>query len=146
MKMQKTKWWAIVLMLLCTVFTALGQLFMKKGSAIDYGKLVSLIFSQNIITTITTIFSNPLLFGGLLIFFGLALYGIAAVFNIASLKGGELSLLFPVFATNYIWVSLLSAYALNEPMNIYKWIGVAGIVLGISLIGYGTEKIHKGGK
>jgi drug/metabolite transporter (DMT)-like permease len=140
---MKTKLWAVVLMLLCTGFTAFGQLFMKKGSGVGYDNMLNLVFAQDIITTIGTLFSDPVLLGGVFVVLGIFLYALAAFLNIASLKGGELSVLFPVFATNYIWVSLLSAYALNEPMNVWKWLGVLGIVLGISLIGYGTEKIHK---
>lgn len=131
-----------MLMILCTFFTAFGQLFMKKGSGAGYGKIFNLILSQNIAATISTLFSDPVLIAGLSIVLGIGLYSFAAFLNIASFKGGEMSVLFPVFATNYIWVSLLSAYALNEPMNLLKWIGVLGIVIGISLIGYGSNRIH----
>jgi len=144
--MPRTKLWAIILMLLCTLFTAFGQLLMKKGSVTNYGEVIAMIFSQNIIETITIIFADPSYYTVFFIVAGIALYSLAAILNITSLSGGELSVLFPVFATNYIWVSLLSAYALNEPMNVWKWLGVLGIVIGISLIGYGSEKIYKGGK
>jgi drug/metabolite transporter (DMT)-like permease len=140
--MQKTTWWAIVIMLLCTVFTAFGQMFMKLGSG-HYFDLIALILSQDIAVTLSTVFSNPILTSGFFIGIGISFYVIGAVLNIISLKGGELSVLFPVFATNYIWVQFLAAFALNEPMNTFKWVGVLGIVIGISLIGYGSEKMYK---
>lgn len=119
---MKTKWWGIVLMLLCTVCTAFGQLYMKWGS---------------------NIFANFALQTAIFLCLGLGLYGIGAGLNILSLKGGELSVLFPVFALNYIWVSFISASYLGEPMNLAKWLGILGIVAGISLIGFGSRHHHK---
>jgi drug/metabolite transporter (DMT)-like permease len=142
-EMPKTKWWAIVLMFCCTGFTAFGQLFMKKGSATNYVEVANMILSQQIFSNIITILTDPNYASIYFIIAGVTMYSLAAGFNITSLKGGELSVLFPVFATNYIWVLLLSAYVLGEPMNLLKWFGVGGIVLGISLIGYGSEKIYR---
>ena len=59
---------------------------------------------------------------------------------ILSLRGGEVSVLFPIIATSYIWVSFLSVFFLGEKMSFFRWLGVVSIVLGISLIGYGSDK------
>jgi len=117
---MKTKWWAVVLMLICTVCTAFGQIFMKWG---------------------TGIFASVTITAAVFLFFGLALYAVGAMLNIISLKGGDLSIIFPIFALNYIWVSFLSWLWLGEPMGVMKWVGMGGIVLGISLIGIGSK--HK---
>ena len=117
---METKWWAVLMILLCTVATAFGQLFMKWGS---------------------NIFTNFAINTAVFVALGLFLYGIGAVLNIVALKGGELSIIFPIFALNYVWVNFLSAIYLGEPINLMKWLGIFGIVAGISLIGIGSN--HK---
>ena len=65
-------------------------------------------------------------------------YGIGTVLFIIALKGGELSILYPLVATTYIWTSLLSIKVLKEKMNFYKWLGIAVIIFGVTLIGFGS--------
>ena len=70
---------------------------------------------------------------------GLLLYAVGGTILILSFRGGEVSVLYPIIATSYIWVSFLSIYFLGEAMNIFKWIGVFTIISGIVLIGYGSR-------
>ena len=63
---------------------------------------------------------------------------------ILSLRGGEVSVLYPIIATSYIWVSFLSIFFLNESMNNFKWLGVTSIIAGIILIGYGSKESMPG--
>ncbi len=70
--------------------------------------------------------------------FGVIIYVISAIFFLAGLRNGELSVLYPLVATSYIWTSLLSIYFLKEKMNKWKWIGVVLIIIGISFIGFGS--------
>ena len=58
---------------------------------------------------------------------------------IIAFKGGEVSVLYPIIATSYVWVSLLSMKFLDEKINIFKWIGISIIIAGIILIGYGSK-------
>jgi len=116
-----TKLWAMGLVLFCTLLTSSGQLFWKFGSE----KL-----SFNILSIITNV---PLLIG-------LSLYAIGGILIIISFRGGEVTTLYPIIATSFIWVSFLSIYFLNESMNIFKWVGVFTIIGGIVLIGYGGNK------
>lgn len=69
---------------------------------------------------------------------GVFLYGIATVIFIPALRGGELSILYPLVSVTYIWVSLLSVRFLNEKMNFKKWLGIFLIIVGVSLIGIGS--------
>ena len=69
---------------------------------------------------------------------GAILYGTSAIFYIIALKGGELSVLYPIVATGYIVVCFLSVKFLHERMNKEKWLGIALIILGVSLIGFGS--------
>ncbi len=68
---------------------------------------------------------------------GLFLYGTSAIVFIIALRGGELTILYPMVASVYVWVSLLSIWILKERMNAYKWIGILFILAGVSLVGIG---------
>lgn len=69
---------------------------------------------------------------------GAILYGISVIFYVNALKGGELSVLYPVVSLGYVIVCFLSVKFLNEKMNKKKWFGIALIILGVSLIGIGS--------
>ena len=114
-----TQLWAIGLVLLASLVGALGPILFKKASK---------HFSFNIKKIIT----NKHLIGG--VFF----YGIATLLFIPALRGGELSILYPLVATSYVWVSLLSVKLLKERMNRFKWFGIVLIIVGVTFIGIGS--------
>jgi len=114
-----TELWAMGLVVLASFGAALGPIFLKKG-AIDFKfKLKALIQNRNLIL-------------------GVAFYGLGTIIFIPALKGGELSVLYPLISLSYIWVSLLSSRMVGEKMNKFKWIGVALIIIGVSFIGLGS--------
>ncbi|MGV8150725.1 MAG: EamA family transporter [Candidatus Woesearchaeota archaeon] len=114
---------AILLVITCTLFTSIGQILMKMGAA----KTGSFF---DVITNV------PLILGFLS-------YGIGAVLLIISLKYGELSLVYPFIALSFIWVSILSIYLFNEHVSVWNWLGLTAILIGVSLIGYGSSKNKK---
>lgn len=114
-----TQLWAIGLVVLATLIGAFGPILLKKASAKK-------------LSSIRELAKNYPLFGGV------ALYGIGTVLFIPALKGGDLSVLYPFVALAYIWVSLLSVKFLGENMNKLKWLGIASIIIGVSLIGLGS--------
>ena len=134
---MKTKSWAIAVMILCTLFTAIGQVFQKKGANGDFKLLLETILSQGIIDSISQIFTNPVFFPLIFVFIGFALFAMGWILMIISFKGGELSVLYPIYAINYVWVAILAVKVFNEVFNTWKIIGICGIVLGIALIGIG---------
>lgn len=115
-----TKLWAALLVLFTTLLTSSAQLLWKKGSATLSFKILSII-------------TNYYIIGGIL------LYVVGGTLLIISFRGGEVSVLYPIIAMSYIWVSLLSIIFLGEIMNIYKWIGVMSIIAGIISIGFGSK-------
>jgi uncharacterized membrane protein len=115
---MKTKFWAIGLVLLCTIFTTTAQYFWKNAT------------NQNSIQGI--LFSHYL-------WIGFVFYGLSAVLLIVALKGGELSVLYPIIATSFIWVTLISAYLIHETVGFNKWIGVFSIIVGITFLGVGSK-------
>lgn len=118
--MQKTKLWAVFLMVACTGLTSAAQIMYKFGVKDLRFDIVSLL-------------TNYYLIGGL------SLYALGAIFTILAFRGGEVSVLYPIVATSYIWVAMLSVKFLGESMNIYKIVGIASIIAGIIVIGLGSD-------
>ena len=106
---------AIILSLICALLGSIGQTFFKLGSRKIAGNLLSWIFNWQIIL-------------------GMCLYGLSAILFILALKGGKLSILYPVIASSYIWVTLISKYFLKEQINYFNWIGISLIICGVFMI------------
>ena len=115
-----TKLWAALLVLFTTLLTSSAQILWKKGSATLTFDILGLITNYYLIS-------------------GILLYVISGILLIISFRGGEVSVLYPIIATSYIWVSLLSVKFLGEVMNKFKWMGISAIIMGIALIGYGSK-------
>ena|SRR3989338_2014008 len=115
-----TKLWAILLVLFCTAITTSAQIFYKLGANNLKFDLFSLVTNYNLIA-------------------GLGLYAVGATLLIIALKGGELSVLYPIIATSYIWVIFASVYFFNEQTNLLKWLGIICIIIGVSIIDYGSK-------
>ena len=115
-----TKLWAIGIIFFTTLLTSTAQIFWKSGVEQLEFNLLSIITNANILI-------------------GILLYIVGGILLIISFRGGEVSVLYPIIATSYIWVSILSVYYLDEVMNIFKWVGVFTIIAGIVLIGLGSK-------
>lgn len=115
-----TQLWAISLVIFATLVGAFGPILLKKASAKKLSSIKSLS-------------TNYHLFGGV------ALYALGTMLFIPALKGGDLSVLYPLVSVAYIWVSLLSVKFLGEKMNKFKWFGIALIIMGVSFIGIGSN-------
>ncbi len=70
---------------------------------------------------------------------GLSFYGMSTVLLVLALKDGELSLLYPVIALTYVWVTLLSLLLFHDRINPVKFAGIAIIVLGVGVMGRGQK-------
>ena len=115
---METQLWAMCLVIFATLVGSIGPILLKKAS----GQLSLNFFS---------IIKNKFLI------FGILAYAAGTILFIPALKGGELSVLYPIISLSYVWVSLLSVKLLKEKMSSLKWIGVGLIILGVSLIGLG---------
>ncbi|MBW2992358.1 hypothetical protein KY345_04035 [Candidatus Woesearchaeota archaeon] len=112
--------YAIFLMFLTTVLTSTAQIMYKFGIGRLEFNILSIITNWHIIL-------------------GIALYAIGAVIMITALRYGEVSVLYPIVATSYIWVSIGSSVFFDEIMNLWKWSGVFFIVMGVIVISYGSK-------
>jgi len=66
---------------------------------------------------------------------GLFLYGFATIISLFALKAGELSVLYPIVALQYVWTNFLSMKYLREKITLMKWAGIAMIIIGVAMIG-----------
>lgn len=113
---MKTEWWSICLVIMGTVVGSFGALYLKLG--IDRVEM----------TVRNVVFNTR-------IWLGIFLYVASTPFFIYALKGGQLSVLYPMVSFGYIWVAISSRVFLKEKINTYKAVGIAFIVLGIVVIG-----------
>lgn len=117
---METELWAIGLVLIGGLIGAFAPIYLKKGS--------DLIKPGNL----STIYNNKFLIIGILI------YGFCTLIFIPALKGGELSVLYPIVGLAYVWVCIYSVFLLKEKMTLLKWLGIFTVVAGVALIGIGA--------
>ena len=105
----------ILVIILATFIGSFGALYLKKSANQFNLSLNGTIKNKNLLI-------------------GILFYGLSSIIFIITLKFGPLSVLYPVVATSYIWVALLSIKFLNEKINLFKWLGILFIILGVIFI------------
>ena len=115
----------MLLVFCCTILGAAAQMFIKSGA--------NHLSQPGFVGAVVGMLTNPMLFTGY------ALYGMNTVLLAIALRDSELSLLYPVIALTYVWVSILSVTMLHETMNFMKAAGIAAIVCGIGILGRGSK-------
>ena len=120
---ERRKRHSLIIVVCCTIIGAAAQVLLKFGA----GHLSN----PSVLQAALGMLTNPYLFCGY------ACYGIFAALLVIALRHGELSLLYPVIALNYAWVSILSVLIFHEHMNAMKIAGVAVIILGVAILGRG---------
>ena len=114
-----TQMWSIMLVVLSSALGSISPILLKKASERKIYPLKFLILNY------------PL--------FGAASLYAAAIFIFAfALKGGELTVLYPLSSLGYIWASLSSVRFLGERMSAFKWAGICMIIVGVAFIGIGS--------
>lgn len=105
------------------VFTAslvgsFGAVFLKKGAARLDGSILSFVNSELI--------------------FGVALFLGSSVFYALGIRGGQLSVLYPMVSLGYLWTLLWSKLFFQEPLTASKFLGLGLILLGVCFVGMGS--------
>ena len=111
----------MALVFCCTLLGAAAQMLMKIG--LGHPAQTGLI---------GYITSLPLLGGYFL-------YGLNTVLLVFALRDGELSILYPIIALTYVWVTVLSVLFFHESLNVFKLVGVAVVVAGVAILGRGSR-------
>jgi drug/metabolite transporter (DMT)-like permease len=114
---------AIFIVLACTLLVAIGQYLIKLGA--------NRLSHAGLMGTMIGIFTIPQLFAGY------CLYAVFTVLFVYALRHGELSILYPLIALGYVWVTITAVVAFHETVNPYKIIGLLVIILGVAVLGFG---------
>jgi len=70
---------------------------------------------------------------------GVLLFCAVMVLFVAGFKlGGRLSVVFPFYALTFVWGALIGYWLENEPVNLLQWSGIGIVVLGISIVAFGS--------
>ena len=99
-------WVLYLVVVVCAVLGASGQLFLKQG--VDSIHILKLIL-------------------------GVFLYAVAFIGFTTALRFGNLSKLYPILAFSYIFILILSQIFLGENVTVMNYIGAGIIVLGVAL-------------
>jgi drug/metabolite transporter (DMT)-like permease len=113
---------AIFIVLACTLLVAIGQYLIKLGA--------NRLSHAGLLATTIGIFTIPQLFAGY------CLYAVFTVMFIYALRHGELSILYPLIALGYVWVTITAVIALHETLNSLKIVGLIVIMCGVGLLGW----------
>jgi multidrug transporter EmrE-like cation transporter len=112
----------VALVFCCTILGAAAQILMKTGANhLAHPGLVGMI-------------DNLPLLGGY------CLYGLSTLLLVIALRDGELSLLYPVIALTYVWVTVLSFLIFHDTINPWKLTGITLIVVGVGVLGRGGRR------
>jgi len=116
---METPIWAIGLFIIVSVMSAVATFFVKIGAPKITRNIKRLVKNWHF-------------------FFGISIYGLATILSLIALKFGQLSVLYPFVALQYVWANILSKKYLGEKITALKWAGIALIFVGVSLIGMGA--------
>lgn len=111
----------IIINLVAAIFGAFGQYCYKIGA----GRLKEIPIYQN-----------------WQIILGMGLFLIVMVLMIAGFKlGGRLSIVYPVYATTFIWGTLIGIFLDNEGWSVPQIVGTLLVVVGVSVVAIWGQKI-----
>jgi drug/metabolite transporter (DMT)-like permease len=114
-RVKKLDWKILLLTALAAFIGSIGQLEFKQGA-------------NNLQFDIKMLLTNYHLIAGLVV------YALSTVLYIYALNKENLSILYPIIATSYIWTLIFSKVFLKEPVGLTSWAGVFFILLGVALI------------
>ena len=118
---------SLIIVMCSTLLIAAAQALIKSGTG-------SLAEGGSLVDTAIGILTTPRLFAGY------SLYGIVTVMMVLALRHAELSVIYPVIALSYVWVSILSVTVFHEVMNGFKIAGVVAIISGVAVLGRGQQQ------
>ena len=112
----KTVDWKIILLTAVAAFMgAIGQVEFKRGADNLQWDIKMLLTNHHLILAVTV-------------------YALSTLLYVYALSKGNLSILYPIIATSYIWTMIFSQVFLNESVGLTSWAGVFFILLGVALI------------
>lgn len=92
------------------------------GEINDFGRFINL-------NTIFQILTN------VYVLFGLLLYAISAFLWLGALSTLDISYMYPLLSFAYVMTAILAFVFLKENITLFRWVGIALVVVGCFLIG-----------
>ena len=117
---------SVILVLCCTLIGAAAQVSFKNGAN-------HLATGSSFLETALGLVTNIQLLTAL------SLYAVNTLLLVLALRHSELSLLYPVIAIQYVWVTILSKVVFHEALNGWKLAGIAVIIVGVAVLGRGNR-------
>jgi multidrug transporter EmrE-like cation transporter len=108
---------SIVMFVAASALGALGQFLYKGGAEAARGGPLSYV-------------ANPRILAGVVCY-----TAVMVLFVAAFKRGGSLSVLYPIYATTFIWAALIARLAYDTPIKAANVAGMALLVLGMYLMG-----------
>ena len=108
---------AIVLFIIAAFLGALGQFFYKSGAEKTDATFVSYVF-------------NARLFAGVVFYIA-----VMVLFVAAFKRGGALTVLYPIYASTFIFAAIIAWFAYGTPIRAPHLAGFALLILGMYLLG-----------
>ena len=110
---------SILLVFAASVVGSFGAVFLKRGSSGLNGTLMGFLNRDLLV--------------------GVALYLGSSVFYALGLKGGQLSVLYPMVSLGYVWTLIWARIFFKESFSQQKFAGLALILLGVIFVGMGSS-------
>ncbi len=124
---QVTK--SLLTLLMCVLLGAAGQLFLKTGVTNASAALGAASLSLPLMArSPATVFLNPF------VLVGFACYGLSSVLWLVLMSRYPLSLIYPMIALGYVFVTLGSIVFFKDRPNAFVWLALLLIVSGVSLL------------
>ena len=114
-RVKKLDWKILLLTALAAFIGSIGQLEFKQGANDLQFDIKLLLTNYHLIA-------------------GVAVYSLSTILYVYALNKGDLSVLYPIIATSYIWTLIFSKIFLKEPVGLTSWAGVFFILFGVALI------------
>ena len=114
-RVKNVDWKILLLTALAAFIGSIGQLEFKRGADNLQFDIKLLLTNYHLIIAV-------------------AVYCVSTVLYVYALNKENLSILYPIVATSYIWTLLFSKIFLKEPVGLTSWAGVFFILLGVTLI------------
>lgn len=108
---------SVIFFLVASLLGALGQFLYKSGAAQAGGSISSYLTNFRLLA-------------------GVACYiAVMCLFIAAFKKGGSLTVLYPIYATTFIWGAVIAFYAFGAPIKPINVLGMLTLILGMFLMG-----------
>jgi multidrug transporter EmrE-like cation transporter len=108
---------SVLCFLAASLLGAVGQFLYKSGADKASGTVVSYVFNLGLI-------------GGVVCYIA-----VMVLFVAAFRRGGALSVLYPIYATTFIWAALIAWGIYGDPIRPMNILGMLLLVAGMSLMG-----------